>query len=70
MIHAINFEIETLDKLASKPDGLRLLEAYKNNMRFHRDWNGISGIDCLVVRQYLEKLIESKKRTILISDMR
>lgn len=69
MIHAINFEIETLDKLASEPDGLRLLESYKNKMRFQRDWNGISGIECLAVIQHLEKLIESKKKSILISDM-
>ncbi|MDP3726627.1 MAG: hypothetical protein Q8R36_05565 [bacterium] len=70
MIHTIKFEIETLEKLANEPGGLRLLEEYKNNMRFHRDWNGISGIDCLAVRQYLEKLINTKKHSISISDMR
>ncbi len=32
MIHTIKFEIETLDKLANEPGGLRLLEEYKNSM--------------------------------------
>lgn len=63
------FEIQKLDTLARAPDGLRLLEEYKNNMRFCRSWNGLYGTDCFLVSEYLEQLIAGKKKPVSVSDM-
>ena len=61
-------EMEKLEKLAKEPGGLQLLESYRNNMRFKRDWNGICGNECLHISRYLEKLIDSMKKSVSISD--
>lgn len=67
--NSLSREIDAINALAEKPDGVRVLEEYKNNMRFCRSWHGLCGTDCVFVSQYLEKLIESKKKVVSISDM-
>ncbi len=66
----IEHEFDILNKLAEEPDALRLLESCKNDMRFRRDWNGIIGTDCLAIIKHIEQLIDTKKHSISLSDMR